>query len=118
VYRADGNLPLSRDPKLAWALAHPERYPVDAASADRETLLRVPGLGPRIVDRLLALRRSLAGLDLAGFAKLGAATSRARGFLAWRGKTMGVRAIQEPLFPPEDFPGPSRIYSFSPGTFR
>src|SRR6266496_2482580 len=118
VYGADGNLPLSRDPKLTWALAHPERYPVDAASADRETLLRVPGLGPRIVDRLLSLRRSVTGLDLASFSKLGAVASRARGFLAWRGKTLGARAIQESLFPPEEFPEPSRVYSFSPGTFR
>ena len=118
VYGADGNLPLSRDPKLTWALAHPERYPVDAASADRETLLRVPGLGPRIVDRLLSLRRSITGLDLASFSKLGAVASRARGFLAWRGKTLGARAIQESLFPPEEFPEPSRVYSFSPGTFR
>jgi hypothetical protein len=44
--------------------------------------------------------------------------SRAAGFLSWRGKVLGTRAIQEPLFPPEDFPEPSRVYGFSPGTFR
>jgi len=118
VYGTDGNLPLSRDPKLAWALAHPDRYPVDVATADKETLLRVPGLGPRTVERLLAVRRSIAALDVAGLRKFGAAVSRARGFLAWRGRTLGARSIQETLFPPEHFPEPSRVYSFSPGTFR
>ncbi|MFM1886296.1 MAG: hypothetical protein RL026_1453 [Pseudomonadota bacterium] len=52
-----GMLPLDRDPKLAWALRHPERFPVDLNRAPREMLLRVPGLGTRSVDRLLAMRR-------------------------------------------------------------
>lgn len=41
------------DPKLAWALRHPEHFPVDVNRASREALLRVPGLGHRTVDRLL-----------------------------------------------------------------
>src|SRR5690606_23597725 len=41
----DGMLRLEVDPKLAWALAHPERFPVDLNRAPRELLLRVPGLG-------------------------------------------------------------------------
>jgi predicted DNA-binding helix-hairpin-helix protein len=118
VYRNDGNLPLARDPKLAWALAHPEQFPVEGSNADRETLLRVPGLGPKTVERLIAVRRKIAGLDLPRLRKLGAAASRAAGFLAWRGRTLGRKAVQDTLFPPEDFPEPSRTYSFSPGTFR
>jgi predicted DNA-binding helix-hairpin-helix protein len=118
VYGSDGNLQLARDPKLAWALAHPERFPVEASNADRETLLRVPGIGPRTVDRLLTIRRRVTTLDLAGWKRLGVLVSRAAGFLAWRGRTVGARAIQDTLFPPEQFPGPSRVYNFSPGTFR
>jgi predicted DNA-binding helix-hairpin-helix protein len=118
VYHADGNLPLARDPKLGWALAHPDRFPVEASTANREALLRVPGLGPKTVERLLSARRRLASLDVPGLKRLGAAASRAAGFLAWRGRTLGARALQEPLFPPEDFPEPSRVYGFSPGTFR
>ena len=53
----DGMLDLSIDPKLAWALANRRRFPVDVNRADRETLLRVPGLGVRGVDRILASRR-------------------------------------------------------------
>jgi predicted DNA-binding helix-hairpin-helix protein len=118
VYRDDGNLPLARDPKLAWALAHPDRFPVEASTADREALLRVPGLGRKTVERLLAVRRKVAGIDLPRLKKLGAAAARAAGFLAWQGRTLGTRATQDTLFPPEDFPEPSRVYSFSPGTFR
>jgi predicted DNA-binding helix-hairpin-helix protein len=91
---------------------------VEASNADRETLLRVPGIGPRTVDRLLTIRRRVASLDLAAWRRLGVLVSRAAGFLAWRGRTVGARAIQDTLFPPEEFPGPSRVYSFSPGTFR
>ena len=44
------------DPKLAWALRNPARFPVDVNRAAREELLRVPGLGHRTVDRILAIR--------------------------------------------------------------
>ncbi len=44
------------DPKLAWALRHPAFFPVDLNAAPREALLRVPGLGHRTVERILALR--------------------------------------------------------------
>ena len=50
-------LALDVDPKLAWALAHRERFPVNLNTAPRELLLRVPGFGVQTVDRLLAARR-------------------------------------------------------------
>ena len=51
-------LDLDIDPKLAWALRHPERFPVDVNRAPKEMLLRVPGLGTRNVQRIIASRRS------------------------------------------------------------
>jgi predicted DNA-binding helix-hairpin-helix protein len=62
----DGMLSLDVDPKHAWALAHPERFPVDLNRAPREMLLRVPGLGVKAVDRLLLARcgRRLRAEDL------------------------------------------------------
>lgn len=51
-----GTLDLEVDPKLGWALRHRDRFPVDVNRADREMLLRVPGLGVRNVARLLAIR--------------------------------------------------------------
>jgi putative DNA modification/repair radical SAM protein len=52
-----GNLPLEMDPKLAWALAHRERFPVDVNAAPREDLLRVPGMGTKSVERILMARK-------------------------------------------------------------
>jgi putative DNA modification/repair radical SAM protein len=57
VASADGMLSLEIDPKLAWALAHPERFPVDLNRAPRELMLRVPGLGVKAVERMLQSRR-------------------------------------------------------------
>lgn len=55
---ADGeNLDLELDPKHAWALRHRGAFPVDLNTADREQMLRVPGLGVTAVDKLLVLRR-------------------------------------------------------------
>jgi predicted DNA-binding helix-hairpin-helix protein len=53
----DGMLDLERDPKLAWALRHRGLFPVDVNRAPRETLLRIPGIGARVVNRILAARR-------------------------------------------------------------
>lgn len=50
-------LDLHKDPKLAWALAHRGRFPVNINRAERETLLRIPGLGVKSVDRIIAARR-------------------------------------------------------------
>jgi len=50
-------LRLDVDPKLAWALAHESRFPVDLNLAPRELLLRVPGLGVGSVEKLLQARR-------------------------------------------------------------
>ena len=50
-------LPLDIDPKLAWALRHRDRFPLDVNSASREELLRVPGFGTKAVDRIIATRR-------------------------------------------------------------
>ena len=53
----NGMLDLAIDPKLAWALQKREVFPVNVNSADREDLLRVPGLGVKAVDRIISVRR-------------------------------------------------------------
>jgi len=53
----EGMLDLEIDPKLAWALKHREQFPVDVNAGPREQLLRVPGLGVKTVDRIIAARR-------------------------------------------------------------
>lgn len=54
------NLALDVDPKLAWALAHRDQFPVDVNRAPRELLLRIPGIGVRTVNRILESRRHRA----------------------------------------------------------
>lgn len=64
-----GMLDLEIDPKLAWALKHRAVFPVDLNAAPRELLLRVPGLGARNVDRILAARQE-GRVRLADLARL------------------------------------------------
>lgn len=52
-----GNLRLDKDPKQVWADGHPEFYPVRLNRSGKEELLKVPGLGPVSVDRILKARR-------------------------------------------------------------
>ncbi|RVB27511.1 radical SAM protein, partial [Mesorhizobium sp. M7A.F.Ca.CA.004.05.1.1] len=54
---SDGMLDLAIDPKLAWALRNRGQFPVDINRADREALLRVPGLGTKVVAKILETRR-------------------------------------------------------------
>ena len=68
-----GMLDLGMDPKLAWALKHRGRFPVDVNTASREDLLRVPGLGVKSVKHILRIRR-LTRLDLASLGKLARST--------------------------------------------
>lgn len=51
-----GMLPLDIDPKLAWALRHRDRFPLNVNKASREDLLRIPGFGVKTVNRIIAAR--------------------------------------------------------------
>ena len=75
-----GMLDLEIDPKLAWALKNRHRFPVDVNAAEREMLLRVPGLGTRAIDRILAARRHTR-LRLDDVRRLSGSVKRARAFI-------------------------------------
>ncbi len=68
------------DPKVMWALRHPEAFPVDVNRADLEMLLRVPGLGLVSARRIVRNRR-VSTLRFEDLAKLGVVMKRARYFL-------------------------------------
>ena len=76
-----GNLPLDADPKEVWARRHPERFPVDVNRAERAELLRVPGLGPVAVKRILAARKG--GGRVGSLESLGIRGALARKASAW-----------------------------------
>jgi predicted DNA-binding helix-hairpin-helix protein len=121
VFGPEGNLPLNVDPKTAWALAHPERFPVEVTSAEYETLVRVPGIGPVVARRLVAERVHTVLRGLADLRGLGVVTTRAAGFLTLRGRRMQDTRWTEQLgfWAPEEEAGRYHLtYEVSPGTFR
>lgn len=77
---AGGDLDLAIDPKLAWALKQRQSFPVDVNRADREMLLRVPGLGLNGVDRIIKSRRHHR-LTLADVARMTASIDKVRPFI-------------------------------------
>jgi predicted DNA-binding helix-hairpin-helix protein len=121
TYDIAGNLPLSRDPKVAWALAHPERFPVEIRSASLRTLLRVPGIGPVTARRIVTERNATRLRGLADLRRMGVITLRAAGFLTLGGRRLQTTRWTEQLgfWKPEDDAGvPHVVYDVSPGTFR
>jgi predicted DNA-binding helix-hairpin-helix protein len=121
VYEPSGNLSLALDPKSAWALAHPENFPVEVGTASYEELVRVPGIGPLAARRILAGRSSVVFRGLADLRKLGVITIRAGGFLTLRGRRLQTTRWTEQLgfWAPEDEVGTHHVvYQVSPGTFR
>ncbi|MBV9843139.1 MAG: putative DNA modification/repair radical SAM protein [Sphingomonadaceae bacterium] len=89
-----GMLPLDIDPKLAWALKFRESFPVDVNRAPKEALLRVPGLGLKAIDAILAARR-WRRLRLDDVARLTLSIAKVRPFIAaedWRPTSLTDRA--------------------------
>jgi putative DNA modification/repair radical SAM protein len=74
------NLDLALDPKLSWALRNRGSFPVDINRAPREMLLRVPGLGVRNADRIIAARR-FTRLRLADLVRLRLAMKKIMPFI-------------------------------------
>jgi predicted DNA-binding helix-hairpin-helix protein len=81
VFDTDGDLPSANDPKMAWALRHPERFPVELNRAGRDDLLRVPGIGPRAAARILAMKRDGRLRNVNVLKAAGATVSRAAPFV-------------------------------------
>ena len=89
-------LDLDVDPKLAWALKHIDRFPLEVMDASLEQLLRVPGIGPVGARKIMAAKRSKR-LDFEDLLNLNVTLKRARHFLTCTGK----RADGYPLDPEE-----------------
>jgi predicted DNA-binding helix-hairpin-helix protein len=82
-FDAGGDLSLETDPKEAWALRHPEFFPVAVNQASRLELLRVPGLGPTTVTRILQLRRTQRIGRWDDIGRLSVRLRKAQGYLAF-----------------------------------
>ena len=79
-----GMLDLALDPKLAWALANRAHFPIDINAADREMLLRVPGLGTKAVNGIVSARR-YRRLRLEDLARLKVSLKKVQSFVVAEG---------------------------------
>lgn len=94
-------LDLELDPKLSWALRHPECFPIDINRADYEMLLRIPGVGVKSA-RLIVASRRFSRLGFYELKKMGVVMKKAQYFITCHelpGKTIheltpqGVRKL-------------------------
>ncbi len=85
-FESDANLPLHTDPKLAWARTNLSERPVEINRADRTELLRVPGIGIKGAQAILAARRTGRVRDLSTLRKFGITIARAAPFLLLDGR--------------------------------
>ena len=86
------DLDLEVDPKLGWALRHPEQFPVDINKADYEMLLRVPGIGVKSA-KLIVVSRRYSRLGTGQLKKMGVVMKKAQYFITCH--ELPVRTINE-----------------------
>lgn len=96
-FHADGRLPLDVDPKLGWAKLNLGQAPIEVNAADRRDLLKVPGIGPKTADAILAARRTHRLRDLKQLARLGIAAMRAGPFILLDGRRPPLQLSFEAL---------------------
>ncbi len=84
-FDAHGLLPRDKTPKQAWAEQH-LLEPVEINQASRSALLKIPGIGPRSVDRLLAVRRESRIRDVSQLRKLGVIVAWAAPYILLDGR--------------------------------
>ncbi len=89
-FTTDGSLPPGLDPKVAYALLRPERFPIEINRAEQQDLLRVPGIGPISARRIISLRRQFPFKTLESLKQTGAAITRARDFVTIDGRYFGA----------------------------
>jgi predicted DNA-binding helix-hairpin-helix protein len=80
-FTTTGNLPLEVDPKIAWAQLNLSESPIEVNRADKPTLLRVPGIGPKGAEAILAARHKGKLRNLRDLQAIGVIASRAAPFV-------------------------------------
>ncbi|GAP14818.1 predicted DNA-binding protein with the Helix-hairpin-helix motif [Longilinea arvoryzae] len=85
-FEQTGFLPLTIDPKRAWAEQNLSEQPIDINRADRAQLLRVPGIGPKTADHLLSERHRNPLHTVSDLARLGIPVQKSTPFILLDGK--------------------------------
>jgi predicted DNA-binding helix-hairpin-helix protein len=91
-----GGLHLDKDPKAAWAAAHPEFFPVEINRAGSKALLRVPGIGCTSSQRIVNIRGEGRLRDLEQLRRLGVVISRAAPYILLDGRVPPALPRPEP----------------------
>lgn len=82
------------DPKCFWALSHLDQFPVEINTASHDILLRVPGIGPLGVKKIVSARR-YASVTFPMLKKMGIVLKRAQYFITCNGKMMDKIPLEE-----------------------
>ncbi|MBE7435678.1 MAG: hypothetical protein HS100_17315 [Anaerolineales bacterium] len=90
-FASDENLPLHTDPKLAWAQMNLIHAPVEVNLADKHDLLKIPGIGQRGAEAILAARRMRKLRDLSMLKKLGVIAERAAPYVLLDGRKAALQ---------------------------
>jgi predicted DNA-binding helix-hairpin-helix protein len=85
-FNSEGQLPLDVDPKYAWAQENLKDNPIEVNNADKQLLLRIPGIGPKSVASILQTRITNKIIDLEELYRLGVNIKRAAPFIVINGK--------------------------------
>ncbi len=84
-FDTDGNLPLSVDPKQAWAEDNLRHTPIEVNTADRRRLMQIPGIGLRSAAAIEQNRRLNKIASLSDLRKLGIRADRAAPYILLNG---------------------------------
>ncbi|HEY9151379.1 MAG TPA: helix-hairpin-helix domain-containing protein [Anaerolineales bacterium] len=82
----NGFLPLHSDPKLAWAQLNLKEKPIEINRAERQDLIRIPGIGPKGAEAILRTRRISQLKDLSSLQKMGITIQRAAPYILINGR--------------------------------
>ncbi len=84
--KANPDFDVELDPKANWALKNLHMFPMEVNTVDYEMLLRVPGIGVKSAQRIIAARR-VGKLNFDNLKKIGVVLKRAGHFVTCQGKT-------------------------------
>ena len=86
TFGLDGRLPVQIDPKLAWAQKNLSEKPIEVNRAERFTLMRIPGIGPKGAEAIMKARRQAKIRDVTSLRKIGISAEQAAPYLLFDGR--------------------------------
>lgn len=89
----EGNLSLTKDPKMVIALKQPKLFPIDLDRASYYELIRVPGIGPTSAKRIIQTRMNHSIVSLEQVRKMGAVTKHAAPFIWFKSMLSSERQL-------------------------